>query len=60
MERAAIEPEEEITSETELSASERGEEPRDKDKPEGKEGDLGIFKDFLDSLDLDDLGTEDE
>jgi bifunctional DNase/RNase len=60
MERAAIQPEEEITSETDLSASERGEEPRDKDKPEGKEEDLGIFKDFLDSLDLDDLGSEDE
>ena len=62
MERAAIEPEEEITSETELSAPERGEQPRDKDKTGGgsKEEDLGIFKDFLDSLDLDDLGTEDE
>jgi len=50
MERAAITPEEEIASESES-------EDNAKDSPagEGKPENLGAFKDFLESLDLDDL-----
>ncbi|HEC23256.1 MAG TPA: bifunctional nuclease family protein [Chloroflexi bacterium] len=56
MQRAAIEPEEEIETEADVEEDlslESGE------PEEGAEGeDLGIFKDFLDTLDLDDLGDD--
>lgn len=53
MAKAAIEPEQEITAEAESS---------EESKPEGaapaSEEDLGAFKDFLDTLDLDNLDTD--
>lgn len=58
MERAAIEPEEEVTSEAELHAEETGQR-EDADVPELDEEDLSAFADFLNSLDLDDLDEDD-
>lgn len=53
MDRAAIEPEEEVSAEYEVETQAEGEIP--------DEEDLSAFSDFLDSLDLDDLeGNEDE
>ncbi|NDJ55307.1 MAG: bifunctional nuclease family protein [Chloroflexi bacterium] len=52
MDRAAIEPEEEIAvddDETGAEVSEQGDE---------ESADLGVFKDFLDTLDLDDLDSD--
>jgi bifunctional DNase/RNase len=53
MAKAAIEPEEEITAE---SAS--GEESKPEREAPASEEDLGAFKDFLDTLDLDNLDTD--
>lgn len=47
LEKAAIEPAQEINLETGMAEAEA--------TPEGDEEDLGAFKDFLDSLDMDDL-----
>jgi bifunctional DNase/RNase len=54
MAKAAIEPEEEITTEE----SEAGE-SKPQGEASGSEEDLGPFKDFLDTLDLDNLDTDD-
>ena len=54
MERAGIEPEEEIDAEPETIERRPGEAAAEVEEPE----DLGAFKDFLNSLDLDDLGEE--
>jgi uncharacterized protein len=54
MERAGIEPEEEIDAEPEAIERRPGEVAGEVEEPE----DLGAFKDFLNSLDLDDLGEE--
>ncbi len=53
MAKAAIEPEEEISTEE----SEAGESKPQSEAP-GSEEDLGPFKDFLDTLDLDNLDTD--
>lgn len=53
MEKAGIHPEDEIDAEPELSSGHGEGEPE-----EAEERDLGVFKDFLNSLDLDDLGDE--
>lgn len=52
MDRAAIEPAEEISLDKDLAATQ----PEEEESAESGEGeDLGVFKDFLDTLDLDDL-----
>jgi hypothetical protein len=53
MEKAGIEPESEIDAESDIIESRA---PEATDGPEDK--DLGVFKDFLDSLDLDDLSED--
>ncbi len=61
MQRAAIQPEQEITGEAELSEPPVEGPPRRSKRPEeprASDTDLSAFKDFLDSLDLDDLGEE--
>ena len=56
MDRAAIEPEKEITSEADLLEGEIKPPLEESETAETEdEEDLGIFKDFLNSLDLDDL-----
>lgn len=51
LEKASIEPADEISTETDLTKLKAEEE----EGTGADEGDLGIFKDFLDTLDLDDL-----
>ncbi len=62
MEKAGIQPDDEIESDSEMVESaptlRGGESPDRSEAPSEEESDLGIFKDFLNSLDLDDLGDE--
>lgn len=62
MEKAGIQPDDEIGSDSEMiessAALRGGESPERSDAPAEEDTDLGIFKDFLNSLDLDDLGDE--
>lgn len=55
MEKAGIEPEDEIDGEPEAIESRASETA---EEVEAASEDLGVFKDFLNSLDLDDLGDE--
>src|SRR6185436_13771864 len=59
MERAGIEPEDEIDAEPEaLDRPILGKSTPAGEQEEATSEDLGVFKDFLNSLDLDDLGEE--
>ena len=59
MERAAIEPEEEVTADTEAPTDLEEARPKGEITRPSEEADLSAFQDFLDTLDLDDLEDED-
>ncbi len=59
MERAAIEPEEEVTADTEAPIDLEETHPKGEIARPSEEADLSAFQDFLNTLDLDDLEDED-